>query len=237
VREELRFLLHVFKDPITYSWSAPIATLIKREPDFHSWQDACLSGAGGFSFNLQFWWMVEWSPTIANRTIQFLSKGNRHLVSINALEYAAIIFGLAGSILAWETLPIDCRPIHPTVLLWTDNTTAESWTKRIAGLSGPQGRALARLFAHLLMFSGVSTKAAYIEGEKNTIADHLSRLRKQDDFSQFRYTSLVQQFPQLKSCRRFHPSAELLSLVSTSLLTGSVSIPTARVALGQMLAE
>jgi hypothetical protein len=102
VREELQFLLHVFKDPITYSWSAPIATLIKREPDVHGWQDACLIGAGGFSFDLQFWWMVEWSPTIANRTICFLSKGNRHLVSINALEYVAIIFGLAGSILVWE---------------------------------------------------------------------------------------------------------------------------------------
>jgi hypothetical protein len=158
------------------------------------------------------------------------------LVSINALEYAAI-FGLAGSILVGETLLIDCRPIHPTVLLWTDNTTAESWTKCIARLSGPQGRALACLFAHLLMFLGVSMKAAYIEGKKNTITDYLSRLREQDDFSQFRYTSLVQRFPQLKSCHHFHLSAKLLLLVSTSLLTGSVSIPTARVVLEQMLAE
>jgi hypothetical protein len=181
--------------------------------------------------------MVEWSPTIANRTIWFLSMGDRHLVSINALEYVAIIFGLAGSILAWEALLIDCRHIHPTVLLWTDNTTAESWTKCIARLLGPQGRALACLFAHLLMISGVSMKAAYIEGEKNMIADHLSHLCQQDDFLQFHYTSLVQQFPQLKSCSRFHPSAELLLLVSTSLLTGSVSIPTARVVLGQMLEE
>jgi hypothetical protein len=95
VREELWFLLHVFKDPTTYSWSAAIATLIEWKPDFHSWQDAFLSGAGGFSFDQQLWWMVKWSPTIANCTIQFLSKGNRHLVSINILEYAAIIIGLA----------------------------------------------------------------------------------------------------------------------------------------------
>jgi hypothetical protein len=136
--------------------------------------------------------MVEWLPTIANHTIQFLSKGNRHLVSINVLEYAAIIIGLAGSILVWETLPIDCHPIHPTVLLSTNNTTAESWTKCIAGLSGPQGRALACLFAHQLIFLGVSTKVAYIKGKKNMIADYLSRLHQQDDFSQFCYTSLVQ---------------------------------------------
>jgi hypothetical protein len=87
------------------------------------------------------------------------------------------------------------------------------------------------------MFSGISTKAAYIEGKKNTIADYLSHLHQQDDFSQYHYTSLVQQFPQLKSCHCFHPSTKMLSLVSTSLLTGSVSIPTARVVLRQMLAE
>jgi hypothetical protein len=87
------------------------------------------------------------------------------------------------------------------------------------------------------MFSGVSMKAIYIEGEKNTITDYLSPLRQQDDFSPFHYTSLVQQFPQLKSCHHFHPSAELLLLVSTSLLTESVSISTVRVALRQMLAE
>jgi hypothetical protein len=144
---------------------------------------------------------------------------------------------IAGFILAWETLTIDCRPIHPTVLLLTDNTTAESWTKHIARLSGPQGRALACLFTHLLMFLGISTKAAYIEGKKNMITDYLSRLHQQNDFSQFRYTSLLQQFPQLKSCHHFHPSDKLLLLVSTSLLKGSVSIPTVRVALGLMLAE
>jgi hypothetical protein len=87
------------------------------------------------------------------------------------------------------------------------------------------------------MFLGISTKAAYIEGKKNMITDYLSRLHQQNDFSQLCYTSLLQQFPQLKSCHHFHPSAKLLLLVSTSLLKGSVSIPTVRVALGQMLAE
>jgi hypothetical protein len=181
--------------------------------------------------------MVEWLPKIVNRTIWFLSKGDRHLVFINVLEYAAIIIGLAGSILVWESLLIDCCPVHPTVLVWTDNTTAKSWTKCIAGLLEPQGRALACLFAHLLMFLGSCMKAAYIKGEKNTIADYLSHLHQKDNFSQFCYTSLVQWFSQLKSCLCFHLSAKLLLLVSTSLLTGSVSIPTVRVMLGQMLAE
>jgi hypothetical protein len=135
--------------------------------------------------------MVEWLPKIVNHTIWFLSKCDRHLVSINVLEYAAIIIGLAGSILVCKSLLIDCCPVHPTVLLWTDNTTAKSWTKCIVGLSEPQGRALAGLFTHLLMFLGSSMKAAYIKGEKNTIVDYLSHLHQQDNFSQFCYTSLV----------------------------------------------
>jgi hypothetical protein len=43
--------------------------------------------------------------------------------------------------------------------------------------------------------------------------------------------------PSVQSCLHFHQSAQLLLLVSTSLLTGSVSIPAARVAFGQMPAE
>lgn len=237
IRVELDFLTTVFGNSDTYDWSSPIAHLIQLEPDYEGWQDACLSGGGGFSFDLKFWWMLEWPEQVASRTIRFLAKGDQSLVSINLLEYAAIIVGLAGSIVAWEALPPNARPPHPIALLWTDNTTAESWTRRIAGLKGPQGKALARIFAHLLMFSDVGVRAAYIEGELNVIADHLSRLRNQNDFSQFQYHSLVQQFPRLRRCRRFLPSQELLLLIYTSLLTGCANIPTTRIQLGQMEAE
>jgi hypothetical protein len=234
---ELDFLRQVFSNPVTYHWSSPIAHLIELEPDYEEWQDACLTGGGGFSFNLHFWWIVEWPPDIASRTIRFLKKGDKFLVSINMLEYAAIIISLAASIVSWEALPVDQRPIHPMVLSWTDNTTAEAWTKRIAGLKGSQGKALARVFAHLLMFSDVGVRAAYIEGEKNTIADYLSRLRKQNDLSRFQHLSLVQQFPRLKQCRRFLPSQELLSLVYTSLSTGYAKIPDERIPLGRIAVD
>jgi hypothetical protein len=84
------------------------------------------------------------------------------------------------------------------------------------------------------MFLGSSMKAAYIKGEKNTIVDYLSNLHQQDNFSQFHYTSLVAEKLPLFSpeCQ----AALAVLLVSTSLLTGSVSIPTVRLMLGQMLA-
>jgi hypothetical protein len=63
------------------------------------------------------------------------------------------------------------------------------------------------------MFSDVGVRAAYIKGKENAIADYLSCLRDQDNFSQFQYESLITQYPQLKQCRHFLPSQELLSLV------------------------
>lgn len=206
------------------------------ETDYEGYQDACLTGGGGFSFPLGFWWMLQWPENVSSRTIRFLSKGDKRLISINLLEYVAIIIGLAASICAWEEMPTQSRPPHPMVLLLTDNTTAESWTKRIAGLKGPQGKGLARIFAHLLMFSEVGVRAAYVEGEKNTIADHLSRIREKNDLSQFDYHSLVQTYPGLSQCRRFLPSPELLSLLFTTLSTGYANIPTTRVPLGRLQA-
>jgi hypothetical protein len=81
------------------------------------------------------------------------------------------------------------------ILSWTHNTTAEAWTRKIAGLMGPQGKALVWIFSHLLMFSDVRVRAAYIKGEENPIANYLSRLHDQDNFSQFQYESLVTQYP------------------------------------------
>jgi len=113
----------------TYKWLAPIPHLIKREPNYPVWQDSCLMGAGGFSFLLCFWWALEWLMFIVLCTLKHLSKGDKNLISINLLEYAAMIISLAGAILVWESLPPESRLCHPVCLLWTDNTGTASWTK------------------------------------------------------------------------------------------------------------
>jgi hypothetical protein len=233
VREELAFITHIFSRPDIYKWESPIAYLIPREQDYDTYQDSCLRGAGGFSPSLRFWWIVVWSDEIFRRT--GLQRDDKHRISINLLEYAAIIIGLAGSILAWEMLPADTRPTTPLLLLWTDNTTAKSWTKKISGIKTPQGRTLARIFAHLLMFSDVGIEADYIEGEKNVIADYLSRIRLSNDFDSFSFHNLQTKFACLKSSRHFQPSNELVLLLTTALLTPSVDIPTTRIKLGWII--
>ena len=235
IRGEVDFIITVLSQPDVYQWESPIAHLIPREPDGDIYQDACPRGGGGFSSDLDYWWTLLWLPEVYSRTR--LPPSDRCFLSNNLLEYAAILFGLAGAIVAWESLPLDTRPEHPLYLFWTDNTTAKAWTKKISGIKTPQGRSLARIFAHLLMFSDTGVEADHIEGVKNVVADFLSRLADTHDFASFTYSHLQTRFPSLKLSRRFVPSSELLALVSSALLKPSVDIPTMRVKLGHMITE
>jgi hypothetical protein len=120
------------------------------------------------------------------------------------------------------------------LLLWTDNSTAKSWTKKISGLKTPQGRSLARLLAHILMFSDVGIESQHIPGEKNVVADYLSRAKNTNDLSLFSFKQFQTQFPWLTGSRRFLPSNEFLWLLISVLSKPSVDTPMTRVPLGQL---
>jgi hypothetical protein len=87
------------------------------------------------------------------------------------------------------------------------------------------------------MFSDVGIKAGYIEGEKNTIADYLSCVQFSNDLSAFSLKKMQTKFSCLKFSRPFLPSKELVSLLTTALLTQSIIIPTTRVKLGLIATE
>jgi hypothetical protein len=71
-----------------------------------------------------------------------------------------------------------------------------SWTKKeILGINTLQGRPLARLFAHLLLFSDVGIDNASINGEKNIVADYPPRLHFCNDLSPFLLTNPGQSIP------------------------------------------
>jgi hypothetical protein len=201
VREEIAFITKVFSDPITYRWESPIAHLIDRENNYKVVQDSCLTGASGFLALLWFWWSFLWPDEIIKRTR--LPRNSIHCISINLLEYGALIVGLAGSIVAWESLPTNPRPAHLMILLLTENTTAKSWTKRISGLKTPQGRTLAWLFAHILMFLDVGILAEHIAGEDNVVANYLSRTKNTNNLPAFSFKILRTKFPWLSSSRCF----------------------------------
>jgi hypothetical protein len=233
---ELEFLITVLSQPDRYPWASPIAHIIPLEAEYDTLQDSSIAAAGGFCRLLLFWWSITWPQYIYLRTLKFIpNKQDKHLISINMLEYAALIIGFAGTVVAWEALPPSTRPPTPLVTLLTDNTAARAWTSKIAGLKSPQGRALARLFAHLLMFSAVGIESRHIAGTDNDIADYLSRFFKTAaDTPHISFSPLQKQNPWLSTCRRFLPSRELLSLLYSALQNGSVNLPATRVNLGQI---
>jgi len=57
IRGEVDFIITVLSQPDVYQWESPIAHLIPWEPDGDIHQDACPRGGGGFSSDLDYWWM------------------------------------------------------------------------------------------------------------------------------------------------------------------------------------
>ena len=79
------------------------------------------------------------------------------------------------------------------------------------------GRSLGRLQCSLMINSPAGLYIDHVTTKDNEIADRISRIKSETDVSSY-YKSLVQDFPQLASCRRFHTSAELTSSIIALLL-------------------
>ena len=100
MRTELNIMKQILSTPKMYNLETPIAHIIKRDPDFTSYGDACLEAGGGYSENL-FWWHIEWPDQIKSLTIKNLTVTRRclqtnNLVSINLLEFVVDIINYAA---------------------------------------------------------------------------------------------------------------------------------------------
>ena len=139
------------------------------------------------------------------------------LVTINALEYASLIINyVAATHVLVHVDPSPADP-HPTVLLYADNTAAESWMRK-ASKSSAGGRALGYIQAALMINNPVGINVDRVTTTDNVVADRISRVLTESRLTH-EMTVLCQDFPQLRSCQRFRPSAELTSLILETLST------------------
>ncbi len=188
----------------------PFAHLVPRDPLATAYLDSLSHAAGGFSTDLSFWWHLQWPDHIQARAAKACT-GNT--ISINALEYAAIIINYVATT-AFLDEPSDNDPF-PTALFFTNNVASEAWIGKGAKKSS-SGKALGFLQAAIMINNPVGIHANSISTTDNVIANQISRFPNHSNPLPL-FSTLSQQFPQLQHCRRFHPSAELVSTILDAL--------------------
>ena len=215
LREELHLLISALSaDRI--SMRTPIAHLVRRDPSASAWSDSSLKAAGGYSTTMKFWWYFEWPDNVRKQTLTYIrSNANGQLVSINVLEYAAIIINYAAAYHYYSTNPDPSDP-YPSVLLYADNSACESWMEKACN-SSLIGRALSRLQCAMMINNPVGVHTAHITTTDNVIADRLSRI-EHDSNSSHEFATILQDYPALAGCKRFRPSAELISHIMDAIL-------------------
>jgi hypothetical protein len=215
MRLEIEFLRDKLLPNSDIQWETPIAHIIRRMPSATVYGDSSLTGMGGYSLDLKFWWHLPVPEEVQQRTL--LHKADNidgQLISINVLEFVTVIIDYIASLHVITTTSYTADP-HPVLLSVTDNTSALSWTLHACRHSNI-GQRLARFFCSLLINSPLGINSKWISTHENTIPDEISRLKaKLDRHSQLTYdfSTLQQTFPELTCCSFFQPKPELISLI------------------------
>ena len=220
MRNELNLMKCILANPKRFSLETPIAHIINRQPDFISYGDASLEAGGGFSNGL-FWWHIEWPEEIKSLTLKKITVTRRcsetnKLVSINLLEFVVEIINYVAITQLYKENPTLCNHSFPLLLNWTDNISAMTWLRKAATRT-KKGKALQHLLCSLMINNPMGIKADHIAGSLNVLADAISRVYT-SSYSKNSFIKLFQEFPQMKSWKRFHPSQELLSVLYSILL-------------------
>ena len=127
-----------------FRWEIPIRHAISTDYDYTVPRDACITGFGSCFLELKLWYCVLWHSSIRNLNLKRLRTKSPELFTINFLEYATFMFS-CNAILYSTSAPKTPHPPHPKMLIRADNTTEDSWTRKIAA-SSLTGKSLKMLF-------------------------------------------------------------------------------------------
>ena len=154
---------------------------------------------GGFCPKVRVWWYFEWPESIRCRTLKYVkNKQSGLLIDINVLEYAMFLITChrINQMKLLETVP------HPQVLMRGDNTTSESWSKKVSKHS-PVGRALGRLQCALMLNNPIALQSNHIPTELNVVADKISRVDSETNQAAT-IPRIQKEHPELTGCHRFN---------------------------------
>ena len=132
------------------------------------------------------------------------------------LEFVTEIINYAAITTHFKNHHSSLKNKYPMLLNWTDNTTSKAWLRKAATRT-QKGKALQHLLCSMMINNPVGVKAEHIAGKSNILADAISRVYA-NSYSKLIFNKIFQEFPQMKSWERFHPSQELLSRLYSALL-------------------
>ena len=214
LREELHLVLAILRSR-QVRHRTPLGHLVRRDPSARAWSDSCLYAAGGFSTDMGFWWYIDWPDKIRKYTLVYIrNNAEGKLISINVLEYAALFINYAAATLFYQLNPDPTDP-YPLALFFADNTAAESWMMHACNSSLP-GRALSRLQCAMMINNPVGFHTGHVTTLANVVADKISRIKK-ETHSMRAFETLAQEYPELVGCKRFQPSAALVSHIMDAI--------------------
>jgi len=99
------------------SWAAPIASIVPHAHTAETYGNASGIAGGGWSWDLCFWFTMDWSPEVLHcHNLQALYDNYIH---INSLEFSMCIVQVAAIIVHLQTMPQSMCAAHfsLTVLL------------------------------------------------------------------------------------------------------------------------
>ena len=204
------------------TWSTPIGHIVKRVPSVVSTQDASHLSLGVQIPKRKILCLIVYSKEIVDAIKQTKT------IHINALEFIAIWMSFLMTQLEYETNDKTFPP-SPTLLCYRDNTSANSWVRKIQTESA-LGQNLLRMFAEYTLDSPVHVNTDHIAGKDNIVADDISRVSEL--FSpplsaaySCPFPTLIQQivlkYTQMRSWRVFLPNPEIIADMRSALLSDS----------------
>ncbi len=128
-------------------------------------------------------------------------------ISINALEYAAIIINYVAATTAILSTPQAHNP-DSTALFFKNNVVSKAWIRKGAKLS-PAGKALGFLQCAEMINNPVGINADHVSTTNNVIAGCISQFPNHKNPPPH-FCTLSHNFLQLLQWRCFHPSEELV---------------------------
>jgi hypothetical protein len=137
-----------------------------RVPDFTAYGDSCLEGAGGYSPESKFWWHLTWRSDIRERHGHPPGTIGTDTLTINTLEYATTIINFIISSLILARDPSISPHPHPTILLYSDNTSAIGWSLKPATSTSHYAKSLSRLLSSYLIQYPLGIPLDHISGKK-----------------------------------------------------------------------